>query len=371
MKYSANTGFFVKSPTGNRKSFSIISYEKEDGKKVNNKALRIPEVVKINVQYEAGELSFDQAKRLVSQIKDNLVQGVKDSNQTYFHNQENADLVEKYIKAKYRQQRRRNKGSKQKSQDDMRTSCLRAIKCLGAKSIYSATENYIQDCIDENFEGNVQRKMVSRMKQILGFIDRKDVQLEQDPEEHKEVRHLTLAEGERLLEELSKNRLVYLAAALTLYTGCRIGEVMHMTSASILSDEIVAVKRQRERKTWAVVPTKNRKERQSFTIKDVSLLVEEWEQLDLEAKKKARKGAKIIPREINKACRKLWPRNPEKHLIHHDLRHSYAIHLLQTGVPIDLVALSIGDTVEVCRKNYTGYILNDVGISTIASIMKK
>lgn len=371
MKLKQNTGFFIKRPDKNRKSFSINVYEKEDGKRVNNRTGKFDEIDSINNEFLSELLTYEQAERLVVNFKDSLVDKVKDIKPKYYHNQENVSLVEKYIKHKYRIKRKRKGRVREDSINNMETSCLRAISCLEGKSILTASESYIQRKLDEYFEGGVHKTMTSRLRQILKYLER-DMELVADiPDSTGEVKHLKMNDCELLLAELWEiDKVVYWCAFLTIHSGMRIGEVMYSSSESYINAKQIAVKKQM-RTDWTIGPTKNKKARQAYTNIDLLTALDEWEQVDELIKIKYRKSEKKIPDTIKKVCKKLWPRRTKNHLTHHDLRHSYAVNLLQNGVPIDLVAQVIGDTVEVCKKNYTGSIINDVGISSIANIMNK
>jgi site-specific recombinase XerD len=50
----------------------------------------------------------------------------------------------------------------------------------------------------------------------------------------------------------------------------------------------------------------------------------------------------------------------------HDLRHSYAIHLLAIGMTMEDVARSIGDTIEVCEEFYAGFSHTPLSVQTMA-----
>jgi integrase len=72
---------------------------------------------------------------------------------------------------------------------------------------------------------------------------------------------------------------------------------------------------------------------------------------------------------VRTAGRKVFPKDTSKHIKFHDLRHSYAIHLLNQGVPIGLVAQALGDSVQVTQENYLGFCLTDEGVSMVRTIL--
>jgi lysophospholipase L1-like esterase len=75
---------------------------------------------------------------------------------------------------------------------------------------------------------------------------------------------------------------------------------------------------------------------------------------------------------IKKAGRITFPKDNEKqNLKTHDCRHSYAVHLLSSGVSISLIAKSLGNSVLVCEKYYLGYALQEEGIQMIHQLMNQ
>jgi hypothetical protein len=61
-----------------------------------------------------------------------------------------------------------------------------------------------------------------------------------------------------------------------------------------------------------------------------------------------------------------FPNNPDKQIIFHDLRHSYAIHLLSIGMTMEDMARGIGDTMEVCEEFYAGFSHTSESASSMA-----
>ena len=72
---------------------------------------------------------------------------------------------------------------------------------------------------------------------------------------------------------------------------------------------------------------------------------------------------------LTEACVKLWPGDPTKHLSARDLRHCYAIHLLNKGVSLSLVAQALGDSVVVAQTYYAGFTLGDQGLQVVNNLL--
>ncbi len=70
---------------------------------------------------------------------------------------------------------------------------------------------------------------------------------------------------------------------------------------------------------------------------------------------------------IKRASKKTFPNNPQKKITVHDLRHSYAIHILNQGIFMALVAKALGNSILVCEEHYSDFELSDEGIEAVLS----
>jgi integrase len=66
-----------------------------------------------------------------------------------------------------------------------------------------------------------------------------------------------------------------------------------------------------------------------------------------------------------RACRKLWPNNPDKRIRFHDLRHSFAIEMLRLGESLTTIAGLLGNSVQVCQTYYTGFSLKSESLDAL------
>lgn len=73
----------------------------------------------------------------------------------------------------------------------------------------------------------------------------------------------------------------------------------------------------------------------------------------MEKKKVRHRSGKRTP---NVLCKKACKQIGLPPIRYHDLRHSYAMQLLNDGLPIKVVADMIGDTVHCCEQYYTGKV---------------
>jgi hypothetical protein len=45
--------------------------------------------------------------------------------------------------------------------------------------------------------------------------------------------------------------------------------------------------------------------------------------------------------------------------------------LIGNGIPIQLVAQSMGNSIKVCEEYYSGYVLTDIGLNMIKNLLVK
>ena len=145
---------------------------------------------------------------------------------------------------------------------------------------------------------------------------------------------------------------------------CRTGELFAIIPKSIRSN-IVLVQNQIDRE-GNKRDTKNRIVRKAFIIEAGRSKIIQWASLN----KTNYRNIKFS-NVIRSACQKAFPDDKQKWVVFHDLRHSYAIHLLSKGISLSLVAQSLGNSVIVCQENYAGFSLADESIDAIEIQMKK
>ncbi len=245
---------------------------------------------------------------------------------------------------------------------------MRAIECLGLLSVYSASRDEIQSCIDSKFSANTQRRAVQRLMQILKFIGRADVRLRRNPPVHKAVTYLTANELEQLLvfvESPIENALI----KLCFYSGLRIGEAYALTPRSFRPHNstlkvIEQIDREEKRRQ-----TKTRRERTAYLCPEGIPAFHVW--VNASKEERAAINRQHASRNLmKKYCRMAFPNDDSKHLTFHALRHCYATHLLSRGVSMSLVAQSLGNSLTVCQQYYTGFELTTDSIEAINKIMK-
>lgn len=342
---------------GGRATFSIQEHQ-PNGKVVT---LKSPELADINAKYKAGILTYFQAEKLVISLRDGLYrERDKDLPKLKF-SEINLKIMDRYLDDRYSRKKKRLKDFYTYQKD-----LERALKSLEGLSIQTASEDALQDHIDDKFhkEPKKQRRIVARLNTILRYLGR-DFQLVKVDSPEIEVRHLSLRDFKKILPFLDDDFAQICKVAFA--TGMRCGEVFGLKTLDVKSKDVIEVKRQMLT-NLEVTPPKRNKTRKAYIIRDFQADVSDFARRSLQFKEKSRAGN--FSQKVRRACRKAFPKDQSKWIVFHDLRHSYAIHLLSMGVPLNQVANCLGNSIPVCEKYYAGYRLSDEGLETIRRIMK-
>lgn len=340
--------YFLKTPNKTRRTFAII--ERLD--RAHNKTLKLERLDAINALYKSGALTLVDARaQSMGLVKELQTAGrpsprFSDANQSLF----NAYWVARY-------ERRKTAPDSKRS---ARNKYNRALDSLGGLPITSATIHELQTALDK-LPARRQRRAVGCINRLLAFAGRTELLM---PERSiaRPVRYLTPLEFSRILLHLPV--VCHLPAQVAFYTGMRQGEVFAATQY-IERDQSVAVTSQLTRSN-KLSETKTRRARSAFVLPEGVEVVRTWLAVPMGEREKVRalNWAGIIRR----ACRAARVPTP---CVFHDLRHSYAMELLSRGVSIDLVALSLGNSVTVCQMHYIGYALTSPMGQLLKSLVKK
>lgn len=99
--------------------------------------------------------------------------------------------------------------------------------------------------------------------------------------------------------------------------------------------------------------------------------IDEWLKIPMHEKEEYRKGRNRIPLAVRRACKKLFPNDENKWLNFRDLRHIIGVHFAQKGIPTEHIAKSMGNTAEVSRKHYQGFMLHDEGMEVTETLLSR
>lgn len=347
------TNFVLKKPdTKSRRSFSILKREYSGNtstyKKIKNEALD-----SINIAYKNKSKTLDACTLLAKEVLIQLYKELNRSNPKIVHNSANRDLLEKYWEDEYSH---RDLIDVESSKNEFK----RAVEAVGSLSLYTATREDLQRQISKSVKGNKQRRIVSRLNALLKFIQR-GIKLRKDKRNQTEPAHLSLVDFQKMIKFIEDSDFKLLCE-VAFYSGLRIGEIFAITPKAV-KDNIILVQAQIDR-DGVRRETKNRIYRKAFVIKEGRTLINEWCKVDASKLRNIRASSLV-----RTACKKAFPSDKTKWIKFHDLRHSYAVHLLSSGVSLSLVAQSLGNSIVVCQAHYAGFTLADESINSIENVM--
>lgn len=253
-------------------------------------------------------------------------------------------------------------------------------------SLKTASRKELQKAVNKIDRNNIHRRVCSRLNSLLTFIGRRErleaAEYTEIPTIFTESEFLNMMENIEPPEDFKEHKEDIKNLFFTLfYTGIRIGEAFALfhrrqsdsktgRKLNFLDDTQIALYSQMLKDTKKISSTKTGKERVAYVIQNHFHRVRAWAELDKATKEKLRKIEYSYL--IKKAGRLTFPKDSEKqNLKAHDCRHSYAVHLLNSGVSISLIAKSLGNSVLVCEKYYLGYALKEEGIQMIHQLMNQ
>ncbi len=366
---------------GKRKTFALIKGWKDGLDKRRSSAVDEPRVDVVNSRYLAGEISYREAQEQLTIIL--LEYRSKEVRQSIltFHHLDNAKVYESIWSEDYKHRFIASASSRM-------MEFAKLLELLGHESIIATSPLRLQKIIDEHCgpNHNRQRRMAGVANQLLRFIYSRGMTkpaglVKLKKKRRKEVSHLTLTEFTKVLKHVPNLHLkaLYVSA---MSTGARLGELMRVTPAAIepgksgtgmllVQGQIVRAEAPHQgdsapSSVKAVVVArdllKNQTERRSALVLEFGMEgLRLWASVPILMRLSLRKRAYLS--ELKKAVALEFP---GRKLKFHDLRHSYAIHLLALGMSLEDVSRSIGDTMEVCEEFYAGFSHTPLSMLTMA-----
>jgi integrase len=352
----ASKCLFIQSPTpkSGRRTFGLIERQVDQNGKAFNYALHSNALSGINKQFLEGHLSYDDARKLVVELKNQLRPRIANN-----YLSSNLTLLKQYWRSEY-------EDKDIVAPEAAYNRLLRGISAVGQHSLYLATREVLQKEIDSKFNGNKQRSRVAALNQILKFINR-GIKLRRKREEIRTLTYLTVPEFESFICQVRGefNQLLFRAAFAS---GLRTGELFGILPSDIFGDHLrissqIDVRGVRRH-------TKTRRPRDAFILPGWESHVQRWAAIPLKERLPHRKNS--YSKVARSAARKAFPDQLEKQCVTHSLRHSYAVYMISVlGVPLGLVSKSLGNSTHVAEKYYIGYSLNAEAIDHIRMIIKK
>ena len=156
-------------------------------------------------------------------------------------------------------------------------------------------------------------------------------------------------------------------------TGCRISEIFGLDEWHFDKAKLeLMVEQQMNRKSSSIrEKTKNRTSRKTLVLQSGVKYLERVLAEPIE-KRLSHLGrdryAEVLRKSIVRSGVRNHHLNP-KTFRFHDLRHSFAVHMLGLGASIDEISKLLGDTVEVCNRYYLGSELPAASLDRLRKLL--
>jgi integrase len=351
-------GFFLKKPRGGRRSFAVVRYVDDQGKR-RQTTVEDGRIDALNRAFLTGALTEERAgaefKELISSLYKAEGVGQKAKARAGILD-DNVKVFEKFWKEEY-------EGRELVDRRTAECEFLRALRYLGTTPLLGSSKADLAAALRKG-SGSVtkRRRAVSPLNTILRYYG-STIRLSKPEEEIEEIRYITLEDLQTLLKVVENpiHRSLY---ATLFATGMRIGEAMALKPATPLTGRLF-VDRQLK-KDGTVKRPKRGKVGEIAYLRELEAHIKEW--CLVENKNECRREASEA---LSKAAAKLWPKDPIKHITPHCLRHSHAIHLLSLGVPMGFVAQNLRHSEKVCQKYYSGFAHSSSSISALQILLSK
>jgi integrase len=350
---------YVVAPTGERVRFAVRARWNRGRSNQVTQTLKLPEIDSTNRLYRTGKISREEAHAALTDLAHRLTKRKEQQKPLYCT--ANLKILNSYFEKIY--------GPREiKDRRSAYNRLKRAISAIGQLKLSTASPNELFEAV-RNYEPNPQKRkaILSAVGQLLKYIGRHDVPVPRIRKARPKIRHLSLSEFQSVVAQITDKQFSLLCWAF-FATGCRPGELFALDSGSLRNDESVFVADSIDRDTKQLGPTKTGDQRHATFIGELFDQLKGW--LAVPHAEKMGLRAKPHSKWFRKAVRKAFPNDQSKWAVtFYDIRHSYAIHCLTKGVPIDLVAQSLGNSEAVCNEFYTGYKLTAGGVSAMAKIL--
>lgn len=361
----------------------IVQYKNGTKKAENYKDERINAINSEWKKSKQTENKRDELLRLVKEIRAAIhkSQLIKDGKIRLVKHTDNQKILADFVAERIEDRKIVNpKGHEQ--------DFTRAVLVVDSEnlSLKTSSRKELQKAVNKIERNNIHRRVCSRLNSLLNFIGRRErleaAEYVENPTIFNEVEFLSIVENIEAPENFKEHKEDIKNLFYTLfYTGLRIGEAFALFSKRTVDSNTgrklnhldgtqLVVYSQMIKNTNKITSTKTGQKRVAYVVQNHFSRIKAWADLDRETKEKLRKIE--FSYLIKRSGRLIFPKNiDKKNLKAHDCRHSYAVHLLSSGVSISLIAKSLGNSVLVCEKYYIGYALQEEGIQMIHQLMSQ
>jgi site-specific recombinase XerD len=343
-------------PTKGREAFRVLKYFKATGK---SETIKHSDIDEVNDKVAAGKLKHDAAEKLIDALRVRLYEMDGVQRREAELSLDNEKLLNKYWVHEY--------NPKLKLVADPKgayAELRRALEALNDLSLEHASESELQLHLDRLLEGNRHRRVIVKLNSMLKYLNR-DFTLRLAAKQVGISKYIGLDDLHRLLEYLpdSESRIMH---AVCFYTGLTLSEAFDLDQRSY-DPKLAAVR------IVTVVEGKGElkatyKSRMIVVMPEGRSAMLEWFGVRKSVSEYTRK---TISRQTRKASMLAFGSQPTKHITFKDLRHSYALHLLSKGVPLGLVAESLGISYLAAKEYYGEFELSPDSVSFIRAALSR
>jgi integrase len=344
--------YFIKRPGSGRTSFALVRKDDSGQKTVEHERIRALNAAMLSRALEVADADH-QAMELVREL--NATERKKRMG-SYVASEANLRLLKRYWEEAYGRRKIIDK-------DSAHYRLRRAIEALGPTPLLGAVD-VVQARIDQASKGSVRRQRalaatVNQLRRHFGVSERVNLEGRTLPE----FRFLTRDEFIRVNGAVADEHLQLLFSAL-FHTGVRLGEAYALKREHYRAPAL-SVMGQVD-KQGARRATKNKRVRKTLVIAEGADDLALWLGLP-QSEREAAASRKALPKIWKRACKEAFPRNNEKWTNVHDLRHSYAVHMLERGVSMSLIAKLLGNSLAVCEAYYLNFAHSDDTLTAVAA----
>jgi integrase len=356
----------IQTPAGKHKGFRLFKvFSAPKPGESKSVQVNIPELDNVNAKFKIGQLSRDEAKRLVDGVVEDLYRNFDIRKVTDTNTKPNQATFESFWKKRYG-----DRSVKLVDEDSTIAKYDRALASIGDLNLITAPLKELQVAVDRYHTDhpNRHREACLYLNAIL-TVEREEFKKDENkrlipmPEEAPRVKYLTPEELERVLAfvDLGSEKETYafqVMSRVAFGTGARIGELFALTDFSYRGGRSIHIRNQIRRSgVEASLKSKRSNDpgRPAYVLQDFRKWIKVWLEVRNDLDPKHRTSAANI---IKAAARKAFGgRRPDKEIKFHDLRHSYAIELCRLEVSIQHIAQNLGNSEAVCSKHYIGFTM--------------
>ena len=344
--------FAIRRPDKTRRTFSIIKDVVYVNGSRNQKVLEDPRVEVVNLKMQRGLLTPDSAW---AELKGSVVPALKHEAGVKAHEALVDQISANNLKVFQSFWGEMYAGVDLKNPASTRNDLLAALRAIDPLSVTTASRQDLRDKLTA-LPAYQQRRHCIRINQLLRHLER-GFTIGKRSREYQDVDYVTWRGLQEMLPFIYSSEVQLLAIAL-FGTGVRIGEAFAPGFTRLKPNNTIYIDRQMDLKC-TIRGIKNGKPHHTRLLPEAEAGYRDW--CKVPHKERFRSSA---INQIIRASAKAFP--PPGHQISaHDLRHSYAIHMLGLGASLTQVAQLLGDSIATVELHYTGFVLTDEMVAGI------